>query len=76
MVGIVEGVDEVFMKRVDVLKAGETVKDCSQFFAEGFLRVFDLSGVESYTDQLLLKISRLKWPSNRRKHKLTCLGYD
>jgi hypothetical protein len=46
MVGIVQGVEEIFMERMDVLEAGETLEDGAKFLGEGLLGELDLSGVE------------------------------
>jgi len=46
MIGIVEGIEEVFMERMDILEAGESVQDEGELLCECLLREFDLSGVE------------------------------
>lgn len=48
MVGIVEGIEEIFVERVDVLESWETLENGTEFLGESFLRKLDLSGVEGY----------------------------
>lgn len=47
VVGIVEGVEEILVERMDVLESGETLEDGTELLREGFLGELDLSGVES-----------------------------
>ena len=54
VVGIVESVQEILVKRVDVLEARETVKDGPNLFAKGFGGIFDLADVERYTTSVRL----------------------
>jgi hypothetical protein len=46
VVGVVQGVEEIFVEGVDVLKTGETIEDQRKLFGECFLGKFDLSGVK------------------------------
>jgi hypothetical protein len=46
MVGIVEGVEEIFVEGMDVLQPREAVKNERKLLGEGFLCKFNLSGVE------------------------------
>ena len=48
MVGIVEGIEKIFVERMDVLKSGKTLENGTKFLGEGLLRKLDLSGVERY----------------------------
>jgi len=49
MVCIVKSVQEIFVERMNVLKARETVENGSDLFAESFGSILDLADVESYT---------------------------
>lgn len=46
MVGIVEGVEEIFVEGVDVLQSWEAVKNERQLLREGFLCELDFPGIE------------------------------
>ena len=46
MVGIVKGVEEVFVERVDILKSREAVQYQLELLCERLLREFDLSCIE------------------------------
>lgn len=46
MVGIVEGVQEILVERMDVLEAWEAIKNERDLLCEGFLRELDLTRVE------------------------------
>lgn len=46
VVGIVEGVEQVLVERVDVLETGEGLEDGAQLLGEGLLGELDLAGVE------------------------------
>jgi len=48
MVGIVKGVEQIFVERVDILKTRETVKDGRELLGKGLCGVFDLANVEGY----------------------------
>lgn len=47
VVRIVEGVEQILVERVDVLKPGKAVEDGAELVGEGLLGELDLSGVES-----------------------------
>jgi hypothetical protein len=46
VVGVVKGVEEILMERVDILEPGETVQDQRELFCESFLCEFDFSSIE------------------------------
>jgi hypothetical protein len=46
MVGIVEGIEEIFVERMDILQAGKSVQDEGELLCECLLREFDFSGIE------------------------------
>lgn len=46
MVGVVEGIEEIFVERVDILQSGESVEDQGELLAERLLCEFDLSSVK------------------------------
>lgn len=46
MVGIVEGIEKILVKRVDILQTREVVEDQGELLAEGFLCELDFSGIE------------------------------
>jgi hypothetical protein len=48
VVGVVEGIEEIFVERVDILEAGESVQDERELFCKCLLCEFDLSGIEIY----------------------------
>ena len=48
MVGIVKGVEQIFVERVDVLKAREPIKDGRELLRKGLCGVFDLTNVKGY----------------------------
>jgi hypothetical protein len=48
MVGIVEGIEKIFVERMDILQAGKSVQDEGELFCECLLREFDFSGIEIY----------------------------
>ena len=50
MVGIVEGVEQILVERVDVLQAREAVEDGAKLLREGLLGKLDFSGVEACED--------------------------
>lgn len=47
MVGIVKGVEQILVERVDVLKTGETLENCAKLVRKRLLRELDLSRVEA-----------------------------
>ena len=53
MVGIVESVHEIFVKRVNVLQSREAIEDSLELFCKSFCGELDLSRVKSsYTRDL------------------------
>ena len=56
MIGIVQSVEEVFVERMNILQAGETVEDCLEFLCKSFGGVLDFSSVETW-DFVRLEIS-------------------
>jgi hypothetical protein len=52
VVGIVEGVEEILVERVDVLESGKAVEDGGELFRKGLLGELDLSGVEGWREEL------------------------
>lgn len=46
VVGIVEGIDQVFVKRMDVLQARKTLEYGAKLFRKGLLGKLDLSGIK------------------------------
>jgi hypothetical protein len=46
MVGIVEGVEQVFVERMNVLQARKAVEDERELFSEGLLCEFNFAGIE------------------------------
>ena len=46
MIGIIEGIEEIFVERMDILESREAIEDERQLFGEGFLGELDLSGIE------------------------------
>lgn len=63
MVCIVEGIEKVFVERMNVLKSRKSVKNGCELFGKGFGGVFDLANVKSCAkrSQPLLSL-----PSSRR----------
>lgn len=53
VVGIVKGIEEIFVERMDVLEAGKAIKNQRKLLGEGFLCKFDFSSVEICFNQLL-----------------------
>lgn len=47
MVGIIEGVEEIFVKWMNVLQARESFQDSLKLFAEGLRRKLDFSSVKA-----------------------------
>ena len=48
MVGVVEGIEEIFVERVDILEAGESIQDERKLLCKCLLCEFDLSCIEIY----------------------------
>lgn len=46
MVCIVEGIEEIFMERMDILESRKSIENQGELFAEGLCRELDFSGVE------------------------------
>ena len=46
MVGIVEGIQEIFMKRMNILESRKAVQYQRELFRKCFLGVFDLPSIE------------------------------
>jgi hypothetical protein len=46
VVGIVEGVEEILVERVDVLQTGEALEDGAELFRKGLLGELDLASVK------------------------------
>ena len=46
MVSVVEGVEEILVERMDILKSWEAVENESDLFTEGLLGILDLTGVK------------------------------
>ena len=46
MVGVVEGVEQVFVERMNVLQTRKAAEDERELLGEGLLREFNFSGVE------------------------------
>lgn len=46
MVGIVEGIEKIFVERVDILKTWESIEDQRELLGEGLLGELDLTGIE------------------------------
>lgn len=46
VVGIVEGVEQILVERMDILQTGKAVEDGAKFFRKGLLGELDLSSVE------------------------------
>ena len=46
VVGIVEGIEQVLVERVDVLQPGEALEDGAELVREGLLGELDFAGVE------------------------------
>lgn len=46
VVGVVEGIEEIFVEGVNILETGESIQNKLEFFGESLLREFDFSGVE------------------------------
>ena len=61
MVGIVQGVDERFVKWMYVVEAGKAIKDCLQFFRECLLREADFARVEASNTRDLEPSTYLRW---------------
>ena len=54
MVGIIQGVQKILVKWVDVLKSGEALEDLSELLREGFLGELDFSSIESCENWLAI----------------------
>lgn len=48
MVGIIERIEQIFVKRMNVLQAGKALENRLKFFAEGFGGKPDFSSVKSW----------------------------
>ena len=46
MIGVVESIQEIFMKRMNVQESRKAIQDQGELFRERLLGIFDLSSIE------------------------------
>lgn len=62
MVGIVEGVEQILVERMDILQSGKALEDGAKLLREGLLGELDLTGVEGCEDCVSDGEARTKRP--------------